>query len=174
MSAYQMPTIINDYNMYAAGEKLIGVTGEVTLPEFSAMTETVGGAGMLGEFEETAIGHFSSMQMEIPYRVLDKEAVKLMDPTEALNLTLRGASQLVNKTTGALELRGIRIVLRGKSKNIAPGSVKQAGAMNTSVTVEIIYILIEVDGEIMIELDKLNSVYKVNGKDLLQQIKKLC
>lgn len=174
MSAYQMPTIINDYNMYATGEKLIGVTGEVTLPEFSGMTETISGPGVLGEIEETAIGHFSSMQMEIPYRVLDKEAVKLMDPTEALDLTLRGASQLTNKNTGALETKGIRIVIRGRSKSINAGTFKQAGAMNASVTVEIFYILVEVDGEIMIELDKLNSVYKVNGKDLLAQIKRLC
>lgn len=174
MSAYQMPTIVNDFNLYASGNRLIGVTGEVTLPEFPAMTETMSGPGMLGEIEEAAVGHFGSMQIEIPYRVLDKEAVKLMDPTEALDLTLRGASQLTNRSTGALEVKGMRIVIRGRSKGMNLGTIKQAGATNSTVTVEIMYILVEADGETLVELDKLNSVYKVNGKDLLAKIKSLC
>mgnify|MGYP001623830390 FL=1 len=174
MSTYQIPSIINDFNLYVTGERLLGITGEVTLPEFSAMTETLSGPGLLGEIEESALGHFSSQQIEIPFRILDREAAKLMDPTEALDLTLRGAAQLTNKNTGALEAKGLRIVIRGRSKGINIGTFKQAGAMNASVTVEIMYILIEAEGETLIELDKLNTVYKVNGKDLLAKIKSLC
>lgn len=48
MSTYQIPSIINDFNLYVTGERLLGITGEVTLPEFSAMTETLSGPGLLG------------------------------------------------------------------------------------------------------------------------------
>lgn len=46
--------------------------------------------------------------------------------------------------------------------------------MDAAVTVEITYIMIELDGKQRIELDKINNVYKVNGVDLLAKIRKQC
>ena len=54
------------------------------------------------------------------------------------------------------------------------GTVKQGGAMDAAVTVEVVYIMIELDGKQRVELDKLNNVYKVNGVDLLAKIRKQC
>ena len=46
--------------------------------------------------------------------------------------------------------------------------------MDTSVSLTVLYILIEVEGEPVIELDKLNEVFKVNGIDMLAEIKEMC
>ena len=46
--------------------------------------------------------------------------------------------------------------------------------MNASVTLELTYILVEIGGKTLLELDKLNSVYRVNGKDLLADIRNQC
>ena len=46
--------------------------------------------------------------------------------------------------------------------------------MDTAITLTIFYILIEVDGKTVVELDKLNEVYKVNGVDVLAKIKEMC
>lgn len=46
--------------------------------------------------------------------------------------------------------------------------------MNASITLELTYLLAEIDGATMLELDKLNSVYKIAGKDLLKDIMKQC
>ena len=59
-------------------------------------------------------------------------------------------------------------------KKLTSGTVKQGGAMDAAVTVEITYIMIELDGKQRIELDKINNVYKVNGVDLLAKIRKQC
>ena len=40
-----VPEIINNYNAYTNGNKLIRVTGEMELPSFDAITEEVSGAG---------------------------------------------------------------------------------------------------------------------------------
>lgn len=42
------------------------------------------------------------------------------------------------------------------------------------ITLTTLYILIEVDGKTVVELDKLNEVYKVNGVDVLAKIKEMC
>ena len=46
--------------------------------------------------------------------------------------------------------------------------------MDSSVSLELSYILIEVDGETMFELDKLNDVFVVDGVDLLEKVRKQC
>ena len=169
-----IPLVVNNFNVYKQGHALIGISGEVTLPDFENVTATVSGAGILGEFEENVIGMFNSMEQEIPFRLLDDDIFSFMDPTEIVDLTLRASQQITNKGTGEIDYRGMRVVVRGKQKKFVAGKVKQGEQMDASVTLEVIYLLIEIDGVKKIELDKLNFVYKVNGKDILAKVRKQC
>ena len=56
---------------------------------------------------------------------------------------------------------------------ITIGTVKQGGPMDSSITLELTYILVEMDGKKKIELDKINGTFKVNNVDLLAKVKKL-
>lgn len=67
-----VPEIINNYNVYNNGNVLIGVSGAVTLPTFDAITEEVSGAGILGSYETSVPGSYSSMTQEVPFRILDE------------------------------------------------------------------------------------------------------
>lgn len=167
-----IPEIINSFNAYHNGNVLIGVTGAVSLPTFDAITETISGAGILGEYETAVPGHYGSMQQEIPFRILDKDIFSLMDPSAPVDLTFRGSAQSTDKATGALNYNGMRVVERGRLKGFTPGSLEMGKQMNASVTLELMYILVEVDGKTMLEYDKLNSVFVVNGKDLLEKVRK--
>lgn len=168
------PSVINDFNVYNNGTKLIGVTGEVTLPDFESKTTTINGAGILGDIEETVMGQFNSMKQEIPFRTLSDDIFSIMNPTDAVDLTLRGAIQTMDTGTGVAGYKGVRVAVRGKMATFKPGTMKAAEQMNCSVTLELTYILIEVDGKKMVELDKLNAVYVVNGKDLLKEVRGMC
>lgn len=44
------------------------------------MTETLTGPGILGEIEEVIIGQFGSMELEIPFRILDEDAIQTHVP----------------------------------------------------------------------------------------------
>jgi hypothetical protein len=174
MGVTGIPGVINNFNLYNDGTALVGVTGEVTLPDFEAMTETISGPGILGEIDEVIIGRFGAMDIEIPFRILDDDAFKIMSPAKVLNLTLRASEQYTVKATQLTDYKGMRVVIRGKVKKLTTGTVKQGGAMDASITVGVTYIMIEQDGSKKIELDKLNSVYKVNDTDLLAKIRKQC
>nr|DAJ50471.1 MAG TPA: tail tube protein [Caudoviricetes sp.] len=169
-----IPGVINNFNLYYKGNALVGLTGEITLPDFEGMTETLSGPGILGELEEVIIGAFGSMELEVPFRILDEDAFKIMSPMETLDLTLRASEQYTVKSTGNLDYKGMRVVVRGRQKKMTAGTIKQGGAMDSSVTVEVAYIMIELDGQKRIELDKLNNVYKVNDKDLLAKVRSQC
>lgn len=166
-----VPEVINSYNAYHNGTKLIGVTGAVTLPTMDAITEEVSGAGVLGSYETSIPGHYSSMVQEVPFRTLDEDIFELMDPSELVDLTFRGSEQMTVKETGALDWRQVRIVERGRLKSFTPGTLEQGKQMNANVTLEILYLLVETDGIKRLEYDKLNEVFVVNEKDLLEKIR---
>ncbi|MCI2105404.1 MAG: phage major tail tube protein [Intestinimonas sp.] len=168
-----IPTKINNYNVYNAGNRLLGMGEELTLPDFEASTETISGAGVLGEFDDPNIGYFSNQEIEIPFRVLDGEAVDMLDMTKAVQLEIRGAQQTTN-SEGDIEPRQMRVVVRGRAKKFSPGKVKKGNPMDTSVTLTVLYILIELEGSPVLELDKLNEVFKINGTDVLAEIKEMC
>lgn len=166
-----IPEIINNYNVYHNGNVLVGVSGSVTLPSFDAITEEVSGAGILGTYETSVAGHYSSMTQEVPFRILDEDIFSLMNPSELVDLTFRASAQSTEKATGAVDYKGMRIVERGRLKNFTPGSLELGKQMGASVTLELLYILVEIDGVTKLEYDKLNSVFVVNGKDLLEKVR---
>lgn len=171
MGIVNVPEVINSFNAYSNGNLLIGVTGSVQLPNFDAITEEISGAGVLGTYETAIPGFYSSMAQEVPFRILDTDIFSIMDPGELVDLTFRASEQHTVKGTGALDYKGMRIVERGRLKNFSPGSLELGKQMGASVTLELLYILIEIDSKTKLEYDKLNSVFIVNGKDLLEKVR---
>lgn len=169
------PEVVNGFNVYDGGNRLQGITNEITLAELQAMTVAVSGAGILGEYNTAVLGMFQSMQQQIPFRIINNDFFRLMDGTKNAELVLRSSLQQKNRETGGtIGTQGMRIVIRGNVTASNPGTLKMADLMNASVTLEVLYILIEIGGESRLELDKLNSVYKVNGKDMLADIRRQC
>ena len=164
-------TKINAYNVYLDGKKLIGVSDEVTLPDFEALTETLSGAGILGEIDEPLLGHFGASKIEIPFRTLNNDMFKLANMQSAISLTLRMSTQTIDEAKMSTDFLPSRIVIKGKNKALTGGKVKQGSGTGSSLKVEILYILIEVNKKSKFELDKLNFVYKVNGTDLLKKVR---
>lgn len=173
MAIAGIPEVINDFNLYLSGSKLIGTTGEVSLPDFEAITATMSGNGILGEYETPVVGHFSAMEQEIPFRCFNADYFKLLDQTKAIELTLRGAIQTVDKSTHSTGEMGMRVVFRGRCKKFTPGTVKQREAMECSTTLDLTFIMIEMDGTERVRLDKINGEYKIDGKDMLAKIHQL-
>ncbi len=174
-NALIFPEVVNKFNAYNRANRLMGITGEISLAEFTPMTATVSGAGILGEYVTAVIGMFQSMNQEVPFRMVNKEYFDLLDSSQQAELVLRSALQNVNRSTGGtLSTSGMRIVFRGRPTTIKPGQLKQGDLMNASVTLELTYVLIEMSGKKSLELDKLNEIYIVNGRDLMAEIRKLC
>ena len=155
-----IPEVINNFNAYNNGNVLIGVTGQVTLPSFDAITEEISGAGILGSYETGIPGFYSSMAQEIPFRILDTDIFSIMNPSEPVDLTFRASEQHTVKSTGALDYKQMRIVERGRLKNFTPGTLELGKQMNASVTLELMYILIEIDGKTKLEYDKQSGIYR--------------
>ncbi|WP_320920782.1 phage major tail tube protein [Eisenbergiella porci] len=169
------PEVINNYNVYDDGDKMQGVSGEVTLPTLSAITTEISGGGVLGAYNTAVPGAFQATQMDIPFRMVGKEYFTRSIADRQMNLTLRSSIQSVDRETGgAISSQGMRVVVRGRPTAYNFGTLSQGSLMNASITLELTYIMVEIGGENLFELDKLNSIFKVNGVDLLEDIRNQC
>jgi len=167
-----IPEKINDANIYLAGDKMIGTTAELELPEVKMKTGTVEGMGISGEIDSPTIGQFESMEQTINFNTLYSSAMDMLSPLKTVELTIRAAQQVYDKE-GGYTFKGLRVVERGRVKNFKPGKVKKSETMDASITIELTYILIEVDGSVMLEIDKLNGVYRTNDTDMLAEVRGL-
>lgn len=174
MAIVGIPEVISDFNLYRSGNRLVGTTGEVTLPDFEAITATISGNGILGEYDTPVTGHYSNMEQEIPFRCINEDYFAMTDPTISQELTLRGAIQVTDKATQGSGEIGMRVVFRGRCTKFVSGTVKQRESMSSSITLALTYIMVEMDGQERVCLDKLNNVFRINGVDKLASIRSLC
>ena len=140
--------LINRYNVYKNGKQLIGVAGELTLPEVTNLTDSMEGAGTGGNMDVPVIGLIDELEMGIPFMSLCQDTFSIMDPTESADLTLNGAIQGADPGTGS--------------------------KMNSSLTLGLSYYKIVVNGKTQLEIDRYNGVYKVNGKDIMKEVRDMC
>ena len=159
-----IPEVLNHFNIYNGANALVGVSGEVELPELEAITDT----------EDPVTGQFSSATIKIPFAVLYSDMFSIVNTTEPPLLTLRGSMQCTDPKTGATGYYPIRVVVRGKAKTTTLGKVAKGKKMESEVELEILYIKVEINNAVVLELDKLNFVFVLNGKDMLAQIRSQC
>lgn len=167
-----VPEKINDANAYLDGVKMIGTGASFDLPEINMKTSNISGGGINGEIDSPTIGQFESMEQTVSFNTLYSSAIGMLSPKSTVNLTFRASQQVYDKT-GGYNFKGLRVVEKGRVKKFKPGKIEKGEGMEAEVTLELTYILIEVGGESVLEIDKLNGVYKVNGEDMLAEINAL-
>ena len=170
-----IPEVINNYNIYDdKARKMIGISGEVELPELEAITDTVEAAGILGEVEDPVTGQFASANIKIPFSNLYEDIFNLMDTTNPPQLTLRGSMQVMNSATGGTDYVPVKIVVRGKATTSSLGKFVKGKKGEPEIELEILYLKVMINNKTTLELDKLNSVFAVNGKDMLAKVRSQC
>jgi P2 family phage contractile tail tube protein len=170
MSVNPIPEKVVNYNVYDDTEKLIGVAAETTLPNFEAMAETISGAGIAGEYESPTPGHFGSQTIEIPFRTLLDKSFSLMK-NRGRSIVLRAAQQSYDVAVGQQLIRPLKITLRGMPKGLNLGKLAPGQPTDTTNTIEILYIKIEENNRTLLEYDKLNFIFIVDGQDLLRDVR---
>ena len=82
-----------------------------------------------------------------------KSGKVMLSPLSTVNLTFRAAQQVYDKT-GGYNFKGLRVVEMGRVKRFNPGKIEKGEAMEATVTLELTYIMVEVDGVQLLEVDK--------------------
>ena len=165
-----VPQFLQNFNIYVSGNKLVGVSGDVTLPKFDNIGDTISGAGILGEFETPVPGAFKSQQLEVGFRIMDKTMFQMAAAEQEL-ITFRGSQQINDYTNGGIINQAVRVESKGGCKGIDLGKAAPGKTTDSKYTQEVLFIAVYIDDEEVLYLDKLNYIYRLNGKDMLSGIR---
>ncbi len=165
----KIPTLLNNFNTYGGGHKFVGVSAEVTLPNFEYLTETIDGSGIGGEIEEAVEGSFGSLETETTFQNIGLEMFEFITQTGII--TYRGSMQMTDTGSQTNDFSGIVVTTKGKVKSFDLGTLKKGGKGEPKVVREITYCKITIGGVNVLELDKYNLVWKLNGVDRLQKVR---
>lgn len=161
--------ILTNFTAWEDGINWLGVV-DVELPAFEALTETIKGAGILGEVTAPVKGHFGPQTLKINWRTLSQDAARLAEPKVHV-LDFRGNQQLMDPLNGYVE-QEVVIKTRCVPTNFTTGKFAVAAATETANEFEVHYIKIVIGGKTTIEYDKFNAVFIVNGKDVMKDVRK--
>lgn len=169
----KIPDKINNFNVYSgvvsAKKRLIGITSEVTLPNWENTSETLSLAGMGGEIDSPTVGQYKSTEIEIGFSNMAKSTLEIA-ADDATPLILKGAQEFINPENGTKTFASRTITVRGMTKGVDYGKLKKGGYGEPKVKKEVTYYKEVIDGEVVTEIDKFNGKAIVAGKDMTKDI----
>lgn len=164
-----VPERLVNFRCYLGGILELGTT-DVELPSFDAMTETISGAGIAGEYDSPVLGHFKQQLLKMKWRTITREGLSLLTPIRHM-FDLRGSIQVQDPMFGSFITQSLRVECTGQIKMHGLGKLEPGKVMGVETDVEVAVIRIALDGVPIIELDKFNMIFRVNGIDFLQKVR---
>nr|DAW23811.1 MAG TPA: tail tube protein [Caudoviricetes sp.] len=165
-TASTIPSQIIDYNVYntdvAEKNKLIGTGTDMTLPTVTNKTTTIELAS--GDIDVSAM-RTENIEFEVPFNLFSEEATRNLSLTSPVKLIIRGAKQQINTSSHGLGYSGLKITVKGFPAEINLGNLKRSDKMDSSIKLNLSYLKYEDGQKELLEIDKLNGIYKINGVD---------
>ena len=160
--------ILTNFMAWEDSNNRLGVV-DVETPNFEALTETIKGAGIGGEYSSPVIGHFGSQKLKLNWRSLTKEAAMLAKQ-KVHNLEFHGNQQIFDPATGYSQ-QAIVVKTLCVPVNFNPVKFAVASSTDTANEFEVHYIKIVIGGRTYIEYDRFNLVFIVDGVDQLEEVR---
>jgi phage tail tube protein FII len=154
----------------AGGLEFLGLT-DVELPKFDPINDKIMGAGIAGEIESPVVGHFASQTVKLKFRTVTRAALGLLAPVMH-SLDIRGAVQVQDTARGQLVTQAFRVEVTGQQKGLSLGKLEPGKQMEADCEIEAVKLIISLDDVPLVELDKLNMIYKVNDTDYLAEARR--
>jgi len=162
-----IPRNLKNFSLFVNGKGYAGLVTELTLPKLSVKTEEFRAAGMDTSIPiDMGLDALSCSFTLAEYTADILSLFGLRDGSK-VNLTFRGALD-----DGGPQVSPIVINITGMWKEVDLGSW-QPGSMNQlKVSVNAIYYKLAMDSDVLIEIDVINMVRSIKGKDQLANIRK--
>lgn len=159
-----------NFSVYENIQEYLGIAS-VTLPSLAWMTQQMSGSGIGGNIEAVLCGMVDAMTLTMNFRQFNEQALSLCSP-EVHNITLRVAQQQENTIKGANQIQGVKHTFRMIPKSLSGGNVAPASTGDPSGEYAVRYWKAVVDNKVWIEIDPINMICIINGKDYLAKVRK--
>ena len=152
--------------VYIDGTDFIAKAEEVDLPKVRFKFADTKALGIYAE-SELPTG-LDKMEARIKFNSVYPDFVALAaDPFSVRTVIVRAPYQVWTQQ-GVSKTAPLKAELRGFFKEFDTAKLKRADSAEAEATLSVIYYKLEVDGEEIVEVDTFNNIYRVKGKDILQ------
>lgn len=162
-----MPRKLKNLNLFNEGNSYLGVSKSVTLPVLARKMEAYRGGGMAGPVKADLGFSDDGLQMEWKTGGLDLIALRQFGAVSAAGVMLRFAGSYQQDDTG--EYTDVEVVVRGRHETIDMGEATPGEDTEHTITTTCSYYKLTVDGEVIVEIDLLNFIEIIDGKDMLEE-----
>lgn len=157
-----LPRKLKHFNVFLDGESWLGLCPEVTLPELARKMDAYRGGGMEGPVkidmgQEALELDFTS---GFDARIFRKYGAAKID---AVLLRFAGSWQQDDTAT----ISAVEVTVRGRIEKIEALGAKAGEDAPSKVKLACSYYKLTVDGQVVIEIDLVNFINKVDGEDML-------
>ena len=145
-------------------------TTKLKRPDIATLTETLKGSGIMGEIDFPTMGQIGSMGYEITFKRTNKRAVVLFGQ-KTQHFETRWVTDVFDTANAKIGTCANKEIVKAIPKSIGLGEVESNSTNETTVALEVIYYKYIQDGETLIEIDKLNNVFIIDGWDYYSGIR---
>lgn len=153
-----------------ADDYKIGNSTDVELPDIEYASDEDSGGGTLGSIDVPEPGQIQSMGLTINVKCTNEDYTRLMT---AKKIDLRWVTDGFKKGSTDRVQTGNKIVASVLGKKFSMGKVANGEKQEASAEYECISYYHYYDGKELIAIDKLNSIFRINGVDQLSIINNL-
>ncbi len=168
-----MPKISNktiDYKLKASDQnrvkQLIDDSADLQLPSIEKTTDTIKGAGILGEIDMPVYGQIGSMTFTVNNRS-DSAKYAMLSRPGPIDFEVVWTNDVLNSSDMSAAIQVNKVYMTGFNKKYDPGKIEVGGPADGSSEFEIVYYRKLVNGTEIILIDKFNGKYVVNGVDYM-------
>lgn len=162
-------SVVN-YKVYKDGRDFIGIT-QHDAPAISAVVAEMKGAGIGGSVELPVQGLVQSMSMTLNFRDITPQTKLILTP-EAHHIELWAAIQDTDPKTGQFMVQQHKLIYRAIPKTNTVGKFVPGETQDRAIEFSVLYYREIYDGQDIVEIDPLNNVYRVAGKDANSDVRK--
>ncbi len=148
---------------------IIDDTADIQLPPIEKLTDTIKGAGIMGEIDFPALGQIGSMTLTVNHRA-DNAKYALLSRPGTIHIELVWLTDVLDSNNLTVGTQQNKVFITGINKKYDPGKIEVGASVDGSSEFEVLYYRKLVDGVEVLLIDKLNFKYVVNGKDYMGEI----
>jgi len=162
-----LPRKLKNFTLFNDGRAYLGEVPEVTLPKLTRKTEDYRAGGMHGPIKEDLGMEGLEMQWTAAGYLRDLFAQWGAPRHDSVLLRFAGALQ----DAGTGNVGALEVIVRGRHTEIDAGNAKAGEMTEIKVTSALSYYKLVLDGVPILEIDLVNMVEYVNGRDLMADVR---
>jgi P2 family phage contractile tail tube protein len=164
-----IPRVLKNFGVFADGRGYLGKAAEVTLPKLTRKMEELRAGGMNAPVE-IDMG-MEKLECDATFKEYDEELFKLWGVRNhaAVNLRFKGA---LEADDAGNTVTPVEAVVRGRLREIDPGGWKPGDEALMKIAIACSYYRYTSNGAVLIEIDVVNMIERVNGVDRLAAMRR--